>query len=314
MNFSIIVPHYNDLEGLGRLLASIPRRDDIEIIIVDDNSHIDNTVLDAFFLEHTELNIHFYINNQGTKSAGTCRNIALGKVTAKYVLFADADDYFVVNAFDFLDVELLLAPSSDIYYFKPTSQCLITGELSDRHVRYVDLIDQYLKTGDQTINAKFSVPWSKLYLTKFLIDNNCKFDEVIASNDVMFSLKAGFLAKKINVSENTIYCVTRGKGSLTVNKTKQNQVSRLLIAIRESEFINENKIAVEQNSVVGLIRDNIKFIDIKLVALIFKNYTKGNLIFFPRSYVQYIKNPALIIKRLIKREKSSIHDDRYINN
>ena len=113
------------------------------------------------------------------------------------------------------------------------------------------------------------------------------------------------------MSESVIYCVTRGKGNLTVNKTKQNQVSRLLVAMRESEFINKNKITVEQDSVVGLIRDNIAFLDVKLIGLIIKNYFKGNLIFFPHSYSHYMKNPKLILNRITKSDKASINDDRY---
>jgi glycosyltransferase involved in cell wall biosynthesis len=37
-NISIIVPHKNKLKLLERCLNSIPERDDIEVIIVDDNS------------------------------------------------------------------------------------------------------------------------------------------------------------------------------------------------------------------------------------------------------------------------------------
>ena len=314
MKFSIIVPHYNDLEGLNRLLASIPERNDMEIIIVDDNSNVEQSVFDVLVSAHSNLNIHFYVNNKGAKGAGACRNLALDKVTGQYTLFADADDFFVDNAFELLDQELNNAPGNDIYYFKPTSQCLLSGELSDRHIRYAVLVDNYLNNGDNAISARFRVPWSKLYLTQFIKENNCKFDEVMASNDVMFSVKTGYLAKRIHVSNGIIYCVTRGKGTLTVNKTKTNQVSRMLVAIRESEYIHNNNIPVEQDSVVGLIRDNVQFLDVKLVVLIIKNYIKRNLIFFPHSYTEYIKSPKLIINRIIKKEKSSIHDDRYTNS
>ena len=38
INYSIIIPHKNSPELLNRCLASIPQRNDIEIIVVDDNS------------------------------------------------------------------------------------------------------------------------------------------------------------------------------------------------------------------------------------------------------------------------------------
>jgi len=311
MNFSIIVPHYNDLEGLNRLLSSLPKRNDIEIVVVDDNSNLEKNTFNDLATQYDFLNVRFFVNSTGVKGAGACRNLGLQKITGTYLLFADADDYFLENAFDVLDEQLLSAPGSDIYYFKPTSKCLMTGDLSDRHIRYADLVDGYLNNGDNEISARFRVPWSKLYLAKFVKENDCTFDEVMASNDVMFSIKTGFLAKKIQVVDDVIYCVTRGKGTLTVNKSKTNQVSRLLVAMKESEFIHKNKIPVEQDSLVGLIRDNIKFLDFKLFTMIVKNCFKGNLLLFPWSYSQYVKNPKLIIKRLTGKDKSSINDDKY---
>ena len=38
MNYTIIIPHKNIPNLLERLLNSIPCRDDLEIIVVDDNS------------------------------------------------------------------------------------------------------------------------------------------------------------------------------------------------------------------------------------------------------------------------------------
>ena len=44
MNFTIIIPHFNTPTLLLRLINSIPEHDDLELIIVDDNS--DPTVVD----------------------------------------------------------------------------------------------------------------------------------------------------------------------------------------------------------------------------------------------------------------------------
>jgi glycosyltransferase involved in cell wall biosynthesis len=38
INYSFIIPHHNSPKLLERCLNSIPQRDDIEIIVVDDNS------------------------------------------------------------------------------------------------------------------------------------------------------------------------------------------------------------------------------------------------------------------------------------
>ena len=42
-NYSFIIPHRNTPKLLQRLLDSIPERDDVEIVIIDDNS--DNSIV-----------------------------------------------------------------------------------------------------------------------------------------------------------------------------------------------------------------------------------------------------------------------------
>lgn len=309
--YSIIVPHYNDYEGLNRLLASLPKRNDIECVIIDDNSNINDNSFSELVAIFPFLNLKFLLNTKGVKGAGACRNLGLETVKGEYVLFADADDFFLPNAFDILDNVLNDAPGNEIYYFKPTSQCLVTGNLSDRHITYSDLIDKYLNDENEEIKHKFYVPWSKLYLTKFLNDNNCTFDEVIASNDVMFSVKTGFLAKNIKAYHSSIYCVTRGKGTLTVNRSKKVQLSRLNVLIREAEFIFKNKINVTKESVVGLIRDYFTVIDLSMLNILIKSFFKGHLSFFPESYSSYIKSPRMIIQRMKRKKKLSVDDKSY---
>ena len=60
--YSVVIPHYNSAELLRRMLASIPERDDIQIIVADDGSNINevNTLktlthknLEILFLEHS---------------------------------------------------------------------------------------------------------------------------------------------------------------------------------------------------------------------------------------------------------------------
>ena len=48
MNYSIIIPHKNTPELLRRCIKSIPQRDDLEIIIVDDNSSKEIVNFDNF--------------------------------------------------------------------------------------------------------------------------------------------------------------------------------------------------------------------------------------------------------------------------
>ena len=40
-NYTLIIPHYRSVDTLHRLLLSIPDRNDIQILVIDDNSSLD---------------------------------------------------------------------------------------------------------------------------------------------------------------------------------------------------------------------------------------------------------------------------------
>lgn len=48
VKYSIIIPHYNNPELLMRCLKSIPVSEDIQVIVVDDNSADADTYLDRY--------------------------------------------------------------------------------------------------------------------------------------------------------------------------------------------------------------------------------------------------------------------------
>ncbi|WP_305818591.1 glycosyltransferase family 2 protein [Photobacterium leiognathi] len=70
---SIIVPHYNSLIKLERLLKSIPDNEKIETIVIDDNSDIEESALN---LTMKFPNVIFVLNDYG-KGPGSARNKGL---------------------------------------------------------------------------------------------------------------------------------------------------------------------------------------------------------------------------------------------
>ena len=95
-NYSIIIPHKNIPSLLRRCLDSIPERDDLEIIVVDDNSKED-TIRDLQTIHRNNLQI---IYTKEGKGAGYARNVGISKAQGKWILFADADDFFLPNVIE----------------------------------------------------------------------------------------------------------------------------------------------------------------------------------------------------------------------
>lgn len=236
---SIIVPHYNTPDTLLRLIQSIPINDDIEVLVVDDNSDIPLEMLQKKL--EISPHIRLFQNDSGIKGAGASRNIALSKAQGKWVLFADADDFFVEGFYE----KLLpyLESDYDIVYFSPISMDEQTGGVSSRHLYYLDLVNHYYqKPTLQNLTALkygFCTPWSKLIRLELLYKNNISFDEIITSNDIMCMIKCAFYSARITASDQTIYCVTRGAQTLTSRKDEERFDTRIDVLIRRYCFLRE---------------------------------------------------------------------------
>ncbi|WP_180962565.1 glycosyltransferase family 2 protein [Salimicrobium jeotgali] len=243
MKLSIIVPHFNSSESLERLLASIPARHSLEVIVVDDHSAPDEKakleVLRDKFYKHR---LSFFTNAAGKKSAGAARNEGLYYASGQWVLFADADDYFLDGFYE--KVSAFFESEYDIVYFTPISVYNDTGEKADRHVKYEGLVKNYVKEKNRTAEMKlryqFEVPWSKLFRRSLIMKNYIKFDEVLHANDVLFSEKTGYYARKVYASEKQIYCATKDSGSLTTTVTESSFDIRCRVFLKEHYFLKDH--------------------------------------------------------------------------
>ena len=86
---SVIVPHYNDLAGLDRCLASLASqtlsRSDYEVIVVDNMSSLDRHELERVVSSRGRL---LFENDQG---AGPTRNRGVAGSSGKFLAFIDSD-------------------------------------------------------------------------------------------------------------------------------------------------------------------------------------------------------------------------------
>jgi glycosyltransferase involved in cell wall biosynthesis len=239
---SIVIPHYNDSQALIKLLESIPRTSDIQIIVVDDNS----TELEFERIKHDYTSVEFYLNNSKKRGAGTCRNIGLEKAAGEWILFADSDDYFLEDFYSV--ISKYVNTDNDVVFFVPTSRIKGTVLESDRHESYERIVLNYLRHKDKKSELKlrysYVVPWSKLFSRKFLLENDIWFDEIIAGNDIMFSTKSGHSLRSFEASSACIYCVIDRDDSLTKDMSKATYFSRLNAHIDRSNFLKEH-ISVE---------------------------------------------------------------------
>lgn len=234
--YTIIIPHKNTPDLLQRCLDSIPQRDDVQIIVVDDNS--DSKVVDFNHFPGSERNdVKCYFTKEG-KGAGYARNIGLKHAQSKWILFADADDFFNEGMLSMLDK--WKDSDNEIVYFKASSTDSVTGRPSNRHIIINDLMNQY-NAGKLSLKeyAKNVVgPCSKLYKYQFIKDNNLFFDETICANDIGFAARSALHLTKIGVLEDVLYNVTTQSHSLTNSSSLVRAIKFMNIRLTNTKHIN----------------------------------------------------------------------------
>ena len=237
--YSVIIPHKDCPDLLSRCINSVPNRDDIEVLIVDDNSK-DKEKIRQVSKKYANKNATFIYTTEG-KGAGFARNQGLKTASGKWLLFADADDYFTDGAFDFFDK--YQDTDADIVVFKHCSVFSDTGEETIRSDSRNGFIDDYLNNMNEWSEARLrysnDVPWAKMVRRDLVVENHILFDEVPASNDTMFSLMAGYYANSINADKNVVYKVTVRQGSITKTKSVERYFSDHCVALRKNKFVRE---------------------------------------------------------------------------
>lgn len=215
INYSIIIPHKNSIELLDYCLASIPVRDDVEVIVVDDNSDAGKVDF-SHFPKWKGAKYELYLTKEG-KGAGYCRNVGLDHAKGKWVLFVDADDYVLPCISELFD--RCIDSEADIIFFRPKAVMLKDRMTkSMRASAYNDIIDRYQKTGDENdLRVLFFSPICKFIRRSIIEIYSIRFDEIRFSNDNFFSTAIGCYAKKIEACDDTYYVITQGNNSLTSN-------------------------------------------------------------------------------------------------
>lgn len=235
INYSFIIPHKNSPELLKRCINSIPHRKDIQIIIVDDNS--DESKVDFnHFPGLGDACTEIYFTKEG-KGAGYARNIGLEHAKGKWLLFADADDYYANDFINTLDT--YINKTYDIIYFNTFCK---DEQDKERDVYITDIFNNYINGVLTKEHIKFNiwVPWNKMFLKSFIQKYNIKFEEIEVGNDALFSLKASNLSTNTLIIEQKLYCYIINSNSITFrNRDLRREILYLDVNLRINKFLRE---------------------------------------------------------------------------
>lgn len=165
MKLTVIIPVYNQEDLVIRALDSIPKRDDIEIIVIDDKSTDDTWVN---LLKYAERNIDIILlYNEENKGVGYTVNKGLDSATGDYVVLLGADDYFYTKEFEKALVEL---DGTDIVYFNLKSNDDYVWDLREETKRIYCGSTKFIRReflGD-TRNPEIRVEEDKIFYEELL--------------------------------------------------------------------------------------------------------------------------------------------------
>ena len=288
IRYSVIIPHYASLDVLPRAIASVPEREDIEVLVIDNSQQ---PIAPTLFQERKNVRILYSPYGKG---AGMARNVGLEHASGEWLLLLDADDFFTPKAFEVMDH--YAEAKEDIVFFFATSCDSETLAPSNRQEDTNALIDAYLQTKDEgCLRYGWSSPWAKMIKRSLVEKHHIRFDETQVSNDVLFSAKTGYSAQNITASKDPIYCITTRQGSLTQTPSLKNLNERIDTSIRFNAFLKEHGIRQYRKSIMYL------------VCTIARNYGYGEAV---RTIVRSVKagnNPFIGMSRWASTIRKNRH-------
>lgn len=185
---SVIIPVYNAEQYIVECIESVISQsfERYELILIDDGS-TDSSFEICKEYEAKDARIRvFHQKNSGVSKA---RNVGLKLSTGIYILFADADDYFLPGAFNVF----LSYASTDIDAI--LSNTKIVG---DRNKLLFEGTNNELYSDNIIVNLKHHAVWGYLLKKKIIEDHNLEFPEDIAySEDSIFIMSYMFFARNL---------------------------------------------------------------------------------------------------------------------
>lgn len=210
--FTIIIPHKDIPKLLERCLESIPKRDDTEIIVIDDNS--DPNIVDFSNFPGNNRPYTTLVFDKSGMGAGRARNIGLSHAKGEWVLFSDADDVFETSFNNILDL-LAKDELSDVVNFEVTSRNLEDNQPNDEiekigyHCNKPEFIDN-----PQSFKYIVLTPWGKAIRRTLIEGHNIRYEEVPYGNDLLFATLVDFYCQHRRIIPLTGYCWMYRRNSL----------------------------------------------------------------------------------------------------
>lgn len=224
MTYSVIIPHKDIPDLLQRCIDSIPQREDLEVIVVDDNSSADKVDFNNF-PGHNRKNVKSIFTKEG-KGAGYVRNVGLKQAKGEWMIFADADDYFDTN-----NLNILLDKDLSDYEVVAWLCMQIQPDKQDIYQK-----KHTVSVGRESLFL-MKEPWRKMVRRSLIQQHNISFQEVSVSNDLFFSMQVASVCKSFLWHPEIIYNWVNRENSLSSKYQGKRLTTALDVCLHTNMFL-----------------------------------------------------------------------------
>ena len=294
INFSIIIAHKNIPFLLQRCLNSIPVREDVQVIVVDDCSDPQTVNFNNYpkWDGKEYLTLFLKRDNGDSYGCGYARNKAMNYVKGKFITYLDADDLFTNSVSSIMD-KYRNAFEDVIMFNIKRMACETMTILKDEENWYnKKILDTRMKPIDLMMDL--SIGGAKFYRTSKIKKHNITWDEIKYHSDTMFVTRALVYSNKVKVCPNDylyVWTVRTDSLSNTINKQAINdhvssEIRRYKLVKRERKDIHLGNYQIEL--LLGM--KQLRFLE--QIPLIAKMFTSG--LMFNVSIYEPIKRSRII--------------------
>lgn len=269
--FSIIIPAYNATKYIVACLSSLLSQDyphdSYEIIVVDDastddtvkiiNTYVDNYITDNKLITYPNVRL---LQHKQNKRQGGGRNTGLKAATGEYVMFLDADDYWIAqNTLSVID--RLLRQYPDLQVLRSVSFNTVKP---DAHARYESMAYENdgvtIMSGQENLSTgEFLYEiWTSAYRRDFLINNKLYFRENVFFEDSDWTIKMLWHARSIGLYRFPFYCYRSNPESTTIKPNLKTFEDNVMSISAIDDFCSTIKMPLScELAVYGRIKESI---------------------------------------------------------
>lgn len=233
---SIVIPMYNVEKYIERCIVSCQKQDIgedfFEIIVINDGS-TDRSLLIANELARNNKSIR--VVNQNNKGLSGARNTGLLEARGEYIWFVDSDDWIEENSLANVcsqceGIDVLCLSYRKVFEGNKTEK-IVCPPIPDS------------LNGRSLFNTKSFCTPAQFYVFRkeFLLENDLRFYEGIYHEDMEFTPRMLYLARKIKVYEVPVYNYYIRSNSITTTVNPKRSFDLLKVARSLSNFSSNVK-------------------------------------------------------------------------